>query len=147
MLAWSMFSPHYSHNCFSIKALHCKHGHINILSLIIKLVTYFLLCIYFWHDLGFQWTQSCIPVACEELRPSCRSPASIKKHASWLIIITTSVCCLVQLGQTSREMLAAFFSFSSTSNPRGLPNPISDKSGSHCVFFGGLPVSENELLS
>lgn len=40
-----------------------------------------------------------------------------------------------------------FFPFSSTSNPRGLPNPISDKSGGHCVFFGGLPVSENELLS
>lgn len=56
------------------------------------------------------------------------------------------VCCLVQLGQTSREMLAAFF-FSSTSNPQGLPNPMSDKSGSHCVFSRGLPVLENELLS
>lgn len=39
-----------------------------------------------------------------------------------------------------------FFFSSSTSNPRGLPNPMSDKSVSHCVFFEALPVQENELL-
>lgn len=49
-------------------------------------------------------------VACEKLWPPCCSPSNMKKHASWLIIITTSVCCLVQLGRSSRETLAAFFS-------------------------------------
>lgn len=49
-------------------------------------------------------------VVCEKLWPPCCSPSNMKKHASWLIIITTSVCCLVQLGRRSRETLAAFFS-------------------------------------
>lgn len=44
-----------------------------------------------------------ILVACEELRLSCRSPSSLARRASWLIIITTSLRCLVQLGQTQQR--------------------------------------------
>lgn len=51
-----------------------------------------------------------ILIACEELRLSCRSPSSLARRASWLIIITTSLRCLVQLGQTrQRKRWPLFF--------------------------------------
>lgn len=76
------------------------------------------------------------------MAPSCCSPSSIKKDASWLIIIMTSCVFLVQLGQTSGEMLAGY-SFSRHQNPQWLPNPMSQTSVSQSVIvsFSGAVLS------
>lgn len=56
-------------------------------------------------------------------------PIHIKKHASWLIIITTSLCFLLQLGQNQcRNMDAGAFFCVSTSNFPWLPNPMISQS-------------------
>lgn len=125
------FSRIIFYNCFIASAfkwwaVNTVGVNINIFCHFIKLSLAFDLYLPFffsWHVYYLLWQQrisgrmwnssehTYILVTCEELWPSSSSQASIKKHASWLIIITTSECFLVQLGQTSWQMLAAFFLF------------------------------------
>lgn len=90
---------------------------------------------------------TCFPVTCEELWPTRCGPSSIKKHASWLIIITTSVCFLVQLGQTSGKIwMLASFSFFSTSNPLWLQIQCAPSQSLIMSFFRTIAVLESVLL-